>query len=120
MRRTPPLIVGGGPSGCAAAILLAHEGGRPVILERTPYGKCWTDPSERVAAQGSAPSREAIAQHSQSVQQQEYIERAERRSEQHEERMNQAEAYKHATSGQNVILLNNHRKAHRVTPIFIR
>jgi hypothetical protein len=68
----------------------------------------------------SPAEREAIAQHSQSVQQQEYIERAERRSEQHEERMNQAEAYKHATSGQNVILLNNHRKAHRVTPIFIR
>lgn len=39
------------------------SGRLPVILERTPYGKGWTDPSERVAAQGSAPSREAIAQH---------------------------------------------------------
>jgi flavin-dependent dehydrogenase len=35
MRRTHPLIVGGGPSACAAAILLARQGGKPLILERT-------------------------------------------------------------------------------------
>ena len=68
----------------------------------------------------SPEEREAIVQYFQNVQQQEYIERAERRSERHEERMNQAEAYKHATSGRNVILLNSHHKAHKVTPIFIR
>ena len=35
MRRTDPLIVGGGPAGTAAAIVLAEAGARPVILERS-------------------------------------------------------------------------------------
>lgn len=34
MRRTPPLIVGAGPGGCAAAIVLARAGLRPVIVDR--------------------------------------------------------------------------------------
>lgn len=34
MRRTPPLIAGGGPAGSAAAIALAMAGERPVIHER--------------------------------------------------------------------------------------
>lgn len=34
MRRTAPLIVGGGPAGSAAAILLARSGARPRLLER--------------------------------------------------------------------------------------
>ena len=34
MRRTPPLIVGGGPAGSAVAIALAQAGERPVIHER--------------------------------------------------------------------------------------
>jgi flavin-dependent dehydrogenase len=39
MRRAPALIAGGGPAGAAAAILLAHGGAMPVLLERsrTPY-----------------------------------------------------------------------------------
>lgn len=35
MRRTDPLIVGGGPAGAAAAIALARAGARPLLLERT-------------------------------------------------------------------------------------
>lgn len=35
MRRSDPLILGGGPAGSAAAILLARGGARPLILERT-------------------------------------------------------------------------------------
>lgn len=35
MRRTSPLIAGGGPAGSAAAILLARGGARPVLLERS-------------------------------------------------------------------------------------
>ncbi|MDP1027848.1 FAD-dependent monooxygenase [Sphingomonas sp. KR1UV-12] len=35
MRRTGPLIVGGGPAGAAAAIALAAAGERPLLLERT-------------------------------------------------------------------------------------
>lgn len=35
MRRTPALIVGGGPAGAAAAITLAAAGQRPVLIERT-------------------------------------------------------------------------------------
>jgi flavin-dependent dehydrogenase len=35
MRRTPPLIVGGGPAGSAAAITLARSGVRPDLIERT-------------------------------------------------------------------------------------
>lgn len=34
MRRTPPLIVGGGPAGSAAAIALADAGARPLLIER--------------------------------------------------------------------------------------
>ena len=34
MRRTPPLIVGGGPAGSAVAIALAQAGERPAIYER--------------------------------------------------------------------------------------
>lgn len=33
--RRDPLIIGGGPSGCAAAITLAQAGHRPTLLERT-------------------------------------------------------------------------------------
>lgn len=35
MRRTAALIVGGGPAGAAAAIALARDGVRPLLLERT-------------------------------------------------------------------------------------
>ena len=35
MRRTPALIVGGGPAGAAAAIALAGRGGSPLLLERS-------------------------------------------------------------------------------------
>ncbi len=35
MRRTDPLILGGGPAGSAAAIMLAHSGAKPTILERS-------------------------------------------------------------------------------------
>jgi flavin-dependent dehydrogenase len=35
VRRTAPLIVGGGPAGAAAAIALAAGGVRPLLLERT-------------------------------------------------------------------------------------
>ena len=34
MRRTDPLILGGGPAGSAAAIALAQAGARPVLIER--------------------------------------------------------------------------------------
>lgn len=34
MRRTDPLIVGGGPAGSAAAITLARHGARPLLIER--------------------------------------------------------------------------------------
>jgi menaquinone-9 beta-reductase len=34
MRRSDPLILGGGPAGSAAAIMLARGGGKPLILER--------------------------------------------------------------------------------------
>lgn len=34
MRRTDPLILGGGPAGAAAAIMLARGGAKPTILER--------------------------------------------------------------------------------------
>lgn len=34
MRRTPPLIVGAGPAGCAAAVALAAEGVRPLLIDR--------------------------------------------------------------------------------------
>ncbi len=34
MRRTDPLIIGGGPAGSAAAITLAQNGAKPLILER--------------------------------------------------------------------------------------
>ena len=35
MRRTDPLIVGGGPAGAATAILLARSGARPQLIERS-------------------------------------------------------------------------------------
>ena len=34
MRRTPPLILGAGPAGCAAAIALARAGAAPILLDR--------------------------------------------------------------------------------------
>ncbi len=34
MRRSAPLIIGGGPAGSAAAITLAHGGAKPLIVER--------------------------------------------------------------------------------------
>ena len=34
MRRTDPLIVGAGPAGCAAAIVLARSGARPLLVDR--------------------------------------------------------------------------------------
>jgi len=34
MHRTAPLILGAGPAGCAAAIVLAEEGLRPILLDR--------------------------------------------------------------------------------------
>jgi menaquinone-9 beta-reductase len=34
MRRSDPLIIGGGPAGAAAAIMLARGGARPTIIER--------------------------------------------------------------------------------------
>lgn len=36
MRRTTPLILGAGPAGCAAAIALAEQGLRPILLDRDP------------------------------------------------------------------------------------
>ncbi|MDB5702904.1 MAG: FAD-binding monooxygenase [Sphingomonas bacterium] len=36
MRRTPALIVGGGPAGASAAILLARAGAPHLLIERTP------------------------------------------------------------------------------------
>jgi flavin-dependent dehydrogenase len=36
VRRTPALIVGGGPAGAAAAIALARAGAAPCLIERTP------------------------------------------------------------------------------------
>ena len=50
--------------------------------------------------------REQMAYDSQRVQDTERVERAERRAERHEERMSQAEAYRRATSGQNVYILH--------------
>ena len=35
MRRTAALIIGGGPAGAAAAITLAQNGARPLLIERT-------------------------------------------------------------------------------------
>ena len=35
MRRTDPLIIGGGPAGSAAAITLARGGARPLLIERS-------------------------------------------------------------------------------------
>lgn len=35
MRRSDPLILGGGPAGSAAAIMLARGGARPLIIERS-------------------------------------------------------------------------------------
>src|SRR5690606_7769355 len=34
MRATAPLILGAGPAGCAAAIVLAENGVRPIIVDR--------------------------------------------------------------------------------------
>jgi menaquinone-9 beta-reductase len=34
VRRTAPLILGAGPAGCAAAIVLAEHGVRPILLDR--------------------------------------------------------------------------------------
>lgn len=36
MRRAPALIVGGGPAGAAAAIVLARAGAMPLVIERSP------------------------------------------------------------------------------------
>lgn len=38
MRRTAPLILGGGPAGAAAAITLATGGARPLLIERSRVG----------------------------------------------------------------------------------
>lgn len=54
MRRTAPLIVGAGPAGCAAAITLAREGIRPVLLDRDAQARdqlCGGFLSWRTAAQ---------------------------------------------------------------------
>ncbi len=39
VRRTPPLILGAGPAGCAAAIVLAGHGTRPILLDRDPEAR---------------------------------------------------------------------------------
>ena len=39
MRRTAPLILGAGPAGCAAAIVLAEAGATPVLLDRDPEAR---------------------------------------------------------------------------------
>lgn len=52
MRRAPPLIVGGGPAGSAAAIALARAGHRATLIERT------TGPTDKVC--GDFLSVEAI------------------------------------------------------------
>ena len=52
MRRAPPLIVGGGPAGSTAAIILARAGHRATLIERT------TGPTDKVC--GDFLSVEAI------------------------------------------------------------
>jgi flavin-dependent dehydrogenase len=52
MRRAPPLIIGGGPAGAAAAIALARAGVAPTLIERT------TQPTDKVC--GDFLSGEAI------------------------------------------------------------
>lgn len=52
MRRAPPLIIGGGPAGAAAAIALARAGHAPTLIERT------TRPADKVC--GDFLSAEAI------------------------------------------------------------
>jgi flavin-dependent dehydrogenase len=52
MRRTPPLIIGGGPAGAAAAIALARAGHTATVIERT------TQPTDKVC--GDFLSVEAI------------------------------------------------------------
>ncbi|HTI81894.1 MAG TPA: FAD-dependent monooxygenase [Acetobacteraceae bacterium] len=52
MRRAPPLIIGGGPAGAAAAIALARAGHAPTLIERT------TRPTDKVC--GDFLSAEAI------------------------------------------------------------
>ncbi len=53
MRRAPPLIIGGGPAGAAAAITLARRGYVATLIERT------TQPTDKVC--GDFLSAEAIA-----------------------------------------------------------
>ena len=53
MRRAPPLIIGGGPAGAAAAIALARRGHAATVIERT------TRPTDKVC--GDFLSGEAIA-----------------------------------------------------------
>lgn len=50
--------------------------------------------------------REQMAYDAQRVQDTERAERAERRAERHEERMSEAQAYRHATQGQNIYILH--------------
>lgn len=38
------------------------DGRRPVLLERTPYGRRWADPAERVAG-GASSTRDVVARH---------------------------------------------------------
>src|SRR3546814_8634650 len=46
MRRTNPLIVGGGPAGAAAAMRLLDAGIKPIVIERQAAGRSEEHTSE--------------------------------------------------------------------------